>query len=109
MIYVFDLDNTICTPGATHDTYNRYVLAKPIPQTIGRMRQLYAEGHTIIIHTARRMVTHNGDVDAIVADVGEVTVKWLEKHEVPYHQLVFGKPYGDYYVDDKAVRPDEIL
>lgn len=104
MIYVFDLDGTICEPQLQYkDTHRRYAEAIPVPSVIRKLRRLYREGHEIIIHTARRMVTHSGCVEAIIADVGEVTEKWLEIHKVPHHSLVFGKPYGDFYIDDKAV------
>lgn len=107
MRLVIDLDDTLCTPDKLQtDTYHRYALAKPIHHRILAVRQAHAAGHYIIIHTARRMLTHNGDVAAVEADVGEVTRSWLREHNVPYHELVFGKPYGDYYIDDKAALPD---
>lgn len=104
MIYVFDLDGTLCEPQLQYkDTRRRYEEAIPIPSMIKRVERLHSEGHRVIIHTARRMVTHQGDINKIVQDVGEVTETWLEKNKVPYHELVFGKPYGDYYIDDKAI------
>jgi len=104
MIYVFDLDGTICEPNLKYsDTERRYAKAVPVPSVITRMIKLHEAGHTIIIHTARRMVTHGGNVQNIILDVGKVTVTWLEHHKVPHNELVFGKPYGDFYIDDKAV------
>lgn len=108
MIYVIDIDHTICYPiegGKT--SYEKYGKAVPVTQIIGKIRRLHADGHTIILHTARRMVTHKGDVSKIIADVGSITENWLREHGVPYHQLVFGKPYGDFYVDDKNMTIDE--
>jgi capsule biosynthesis phosphatase len=35
---------------------------------------------------------------------------WLDRHQVPYDELHVGKPWGGkggFYVDDKAIRPDE--
>ena len=37
-----------------------------------------------------------------------ITRDWLSRHSVPYHELIFGKPYADFYVDDKSV-PLEVL
>lgn len=109
MTYVIDLDHTLCVPNAnTHDSYERYALAKPIPEMISYVRRLYRDGHTIIIHTARRMLTHKGDLEAIEADVGNITRGWLFTHGVPHHQLIFGKPYGDFYVDDKALNVKDV-
>ena len=51
------------------------------------------------------MRTHKGNVGAILADIGEVTISTLNKFEIPYDELFFGKPYANYYVDDLAVNP----
>ena len=108
--YVFDLDDTLCKPNHEFDdTHNKYALATPIHDMITAVQILMEEGHYIIIHTARRMVTHDGDLEAIEADVGQVTRDWLAQHEVPYDELIFGKPYGDTYVDDKAMLPQTVL
>ena len=34
---------------------------------------------------------------------------WLEKHSVPYDCLLFGKPLGDLYIDDKGVSLENFL
>ena len=108
---VFDLDHTICYPNMDKDdTHGRYAEALPNEKLIAKMRVLEAMGYTIIISTARRMLTHNGDIKAIIEDVGEITREWLDKYDVPWHKIEFGKPYSrTYYVDDKALRPDEFL
>lgn len=102
---VFDLDDTICYPN--HDekeTFEKYGLAKPNKRLIHHMRDLYDDGWFIIIHSSRRMVTHDGDIDKIIKDVGVITEEWLDEHGVPYDDLIFGKPYSSsYYVDDKAM------
>lgn len=109
MIYVWDLDHTLCVPTSSYDTYERYALATPIEKNIAVVRRLYAiEGNKIIIHTARRMVTHDNNVQKVILDVGNITQEWLKNHECPYHELVFGKPYGDFYIDDKAINLDGI-
>lgn len=102
---VFDLDDTICFPNHNEkDTHNKYALAVPNNSIILSMRQLKDIGYYITISSARRMVTHDGDIDKITADVGQVTIDWLKKHHVPYDELRFGKPYSStWYVDDKAM------
>jgi len=108
VIYVVDLDDTICFPNHEMlDTYSKYSLANPNVKLIEKLRQLKSDGHTIIIHSARRMLTHKGNLTAIELDVGDATRFWLEEHSVPYDQLIFGKPYGDVYVDDKAVNAND--
>lgn len=107
--YVVDLDGTVCQPNLEYpDTHRRYALAVPIMDTILFLRRAEQRGDRIILHTARRMLTHKGDVAKIEQDVGQITRDWLRDNNVPYHELVFGKPYGDYYIDDKAVKPWEL-
>ena len=53
--------------------------------------------------TARRMKTHKGNVGAVIADVGTITFQSLERYEIPYDEVFFGKPWADIYVDDLAV------
>jgi capsule biosynthesis phosphatase len=109
MRIVIDLDDTICRP--IHSATNsqaKYAEATPIIPTIEWLKQAREAGAYIIILTARRMLTHKGDLNKIVEDVGQITHDWLKKWEVPYDELVFGKPYGDVYVDDKAINVEEI-
>lgn len=102
---VFDLDDTICFPN--HDAkgaHEKYALARPNDRIIGHMNDLKELGYYIVISSARRMVTFNGDIDKIVKDVGQITIDWLNRYEVPYDELRFGKPYSStWYVDDKAM------
>lgn len=99
-----DLDGTICFPNLDHkESSERYGKAKPNYDVIFKMRHLSDDGWKFIILTARRMVTHSGDVDKIIDDVGKITEDWLEKYKVPYEYIQWGKPYAAYYVDDKAL------
>jgi len=104
-VIVFDLDDTICYPNhESKDTETKYGQAKPNIEIIDRMNRLSVDNFYIIIHSARRMLTHDGDIDKIHRDVWDVTVRWLNLWNVPYDELVFGKPYANtYYVDDKAM------
>jgi capsule biosynthesis phosphatase len=98
--YCFDLDNTLVTfPKIKND----YTSVDPIQQNIDIARYLHSLGHTIIIYTARRMNTHKGNVGKILADVGKITFDTLEKFNIPYDEIIFGKPHADYYIDDLAI------
>jgi capsule biosynthesis phosphatase len=98
----FDLDNTLVTyPQIPGD----YSTVAPIPAMIGLARKLKAEGHTIILHTARRMATHSGNAAAAMADIGRITFETLAKYEIPCDEILFGKPIADMYIDDRAVNP----
>lgn len=105
---VFDLDDTICYPNHKEkDSYKKYGLALPNQPIIDKMQDMKKDGWYIILSSARRMATHNGNVSAIIADIGKITIDWLDQYEVPYDELNFGKPYSNtYYVDDKAMTLD---
>lgn len=106
MILIYDLDLTLCTKKKPNETYRD---VKPIIPVIEQLNKFYNEGHTIIISTARNMLTQKNDVGKVIQNVGEDTLAWLRKNGVKYHSLCFGKPYGDLYCDDKAIRPHELL
>jgi len=104
--YCFDLDNTLVTyPEVPGD----YSTVKPIAHTIDLVKRLKQFGHTIIIYTARRMNTHNGNTGKIMADIGKLTLDTIDKFGIPYDEIYFGKPYADFYIDDCAVSPFDNL
>ena len=98
--FCFDLDNTLVSYPVVPGDYST---CEPKLGNIRLVRELHAAGHYIIIQTARRMKTHNGNVGAVIRDIGAVTMESLKKLQIPYHELLFGKPYADVYVDDLAV------
>ncbi|KAH8819501.1 capsule biosynthesis phosphatase [Xylogone sp. PMI_703] len=98
--FCFDLDSTLVgVPTVPGD----YSTCPPIMKNIALVQQLHKAGHYIIIQTARRMRTHKGNIGAVIADIGPVTFAQLEKYNIPYHDIHFGKPWADVYVDDLAV------
>lgn len=102
----FDLDNTL----VTHPTISGdYTSVLPIQRNIDYLKLLHRLGHTIIIYTARRFRTHHGNVGAIVADIGKITFDTLDKFDIPYDEIFFGKPYAQYYIDDLAVNANSSL
>lgn len=98
--YCFDLDNTLVT---FPDVKGDYSTVRPIESNIKMVRYLKKFGHTIIIYTARRMGTHKNNVGKAIADIGRITFETLEKFDIPYDEIYFGKPNADVYVDDLAV------
>lgn len=96
-----DLDGVICELRKDGEEYKDL---KPVQGTIEKMRELKRNDIYIIIFTARRMKTHNGNVSKVIADIGKVTLDWLEKYEIPYDEIIFGKPWADVYIDDNAFR-----
>ncbi len=95
---VIDIDDTLC------DNRGRnYANAKPHNDVINKVNELYKEGYYIILYTARGMKSCNGDIDKIKEKNESVLVDWLNRYNVNYDELVFGKVLGDLYVDDKAM------
>ena len=98
--FCFDLDGTLVTfPVVPRD----YTTCRPIESNIKLAQELHEAGHTIIIHTARRMATHGGNVAAVIADIGKVTIEQLDNFNIPYDELVFGKPHAHVHIDDNAI------
>ena len=96
----FDLDNTLVTYPTIQ---NDYTSVKPIINNINYLKYLKKLGNTIIIYTARRMKTHNGNIGKINADIGKITFDTLDKFDIPYDEIYFGKPYADFYIDDLGI------
>ena len=104
---VFDLDETLCEKNKKNESYFD---VKPIDEMCNAVRELKRRGYYIIISTARNMLTQNNNVGRVVMNVGQDTLNWLDKNNIPYDEIHFGKPYSDtYYVDDKSLTPEEFL
>ena len=98
MVYVFDIDGTICTK-----TDGNYEEALPLQERIDVINKLYDEGNTIHFLTARGMGrTDNSQIFANRLFFN-FTANQLSDWGVKYHQLFLGKPSGDIYIDDKGV------
>ena len=82
---------------------NDYRTVKPIEKNINFLKYLKTFGNTIIIYTARRMKTHNGNIGKINSDIGKITFETLDNFNIPYDEIYFGKPYADFYIDDLAL------
>jgi capsule biosynthesis phosphatase len=99
--FCFDLDNTLVTYPKIKNDYSSVL---PIQRNINYCNFLSSLGHTIIIYTARRMRTHFGNLGSVVADIGKVTLDTLDKFNINYDELHFGKPYAHFYIDDLAIK-----
>ena len=93
----FDLDNTLVSFPKIKDDYTS---VEPLEKNINFLKYLKNFNHTIIIYTARRMKTHSGNIGKIISDVGRITLDTLDKFDIPYDELYFGKPHADVYIDD---------
>lgn len=95
-----DLDGTICETKRQDQDYADVV---PLPGAIEAMKDFKARGYYVVIHTARNMRTYNSNVGAVIRNQAKTVIDWLDKYEVPYDELLFGKPHVDYFIDDKGL------
>lgn len=106
-LLVFDLDNTI----TIEKSETPYSDKKPNIEFIKKMHEYKEQGFSIVLHTARRMKTCRNNEGEVIANIGRTTLEWLQKHNVPFDGIKFGKPYAEngFYIDDKAIRPSEFM
>ena len=101
MIYCFDLDGTLCELPDTCDA-GEYNKSYPLDDRIHKVNNLYDQGNTIIIETARGSVTGK--------DWKSITKDQLNNWGVKYHTLRTGiKHAADHYVDDKAINASDFF
>ena len=104
---VMDIDKTL-TLGDNKD----YNLVSPNIKVINKVREYKSLGFNIILFTARNMRSYKGNIGKITAKTLPIIFKWLEKYDVPFDEIYIGKPWcghDGFYVDDKAIRPDEFI
>lgn len=106
---VMDIDGTICPIKRKEQEYIDII---PYKDVVEKMRSYKAGGARIVLYTSRNMNTYKGNLGLINANTAKVLMKWLEKWDIPYDEILYGKPwpgYRGFYVDDRCVRPDEFL
>jgi len=102
---VIDIDDTLTIAGS-----GDYVDVLPRSDVIVRLKEYKKNGFEIVIYTARNMRTHQGNVGKITVHTLPVITDWLTRHNIPFDEIWVGKPWcgiEGFYVDDKAIRPDE--
>tara|TARA_R100001594_G_scaffold146599_1_gene198227 strand:- start:5076 stop:5387 length:312 start_codon:yes stop_codon:yes gene_type:complete len=95
MIFIIDIDGTICKEIHLENGKKDYANHKPIPERIEKINKLYDDGHTIKYMTARGAVSKK--------DYRQLTENQLKDWGAKYHELDVGnKPHYDIWIDDKA-------
>lgn len=103
---VIDLDGTLTVDDPTVSYADR----EPNRDVIARLHDYRARGFLICVLTARNMRTYEGNVGMINVHTLPTVSEWLDRHDVPYDEILVGKPWcgtDGFYVDDRALRPDE--
>lgn len=97
MVIYIDIDDTICRTDTTKGL--DYSNAIPIKEAIDKANELYNKGHIIIYWTARGTKTG--------IDWTEITKEQFKLWEVKYHEIKFGKPAYDLFIDDKNMNSEK--
>jgi capsule biosynthesis phosphatase len=106
---IIDIDGTICREKKQGECYS---LIQPNIEIIAKLHEYKEDGFYIILYSSRQMRTYNNNIGQINANTLPVIIDWLKQYNVPYNEIIVGKPwcgFKGFYVDDKAIRPDEFL
>ena len=95
--FCFDLDDTLCKTNGCD-----YSSSQPYEDRINLVNQLYKQGHTILIDSAR------GSGTGICWT--SKTKDQLDLWGLKYHKLRCGRKFAaDIYIDDKAINSEQIF
>jgi capsule biosynthesis phosphatase len=106
---VIDIDGTLCPIKKSGESYADL---EPYAAMRDSLKTYREQGFYIILVTSRNMRTFEGNLGLILANTAPVLLEWLKRHDIPYDEIHFGKPWpgkGGFYVDDRAIRPTEFL
>ena len=106
---VVDIDGTICSIKKKEERYENLV---PHKEIIEKLNFYKNNGAKIVLYTSRNMNSYKGNIGLINANTAKVLLKWLEKWNIPYDEIVYGKVWPGHrgwYIDDRAIRPREFL
>jgi len=96
MIYVVDIDDTICS--TKNSEYNKSI---PFLDRIKKLNELYNNNHVIIYFTARG--ANSGK------DWKAFTEAQLNNWGCLRHSIIFGKPHYDIWIDDKSINAEQFF
>lgn len=109
LTFCFDIDGTLC-PIKKKD--EEYIDLVPYKEMLDKLKEYKEGGAKIVLFTSRNMNSYGGNIGLINANTAKVLLEWLDKWEIPYDEIIYGKPWPGhkgFYVDDRTVRPDEFL
>lgn len=107
--FIFDIDGTLCPIKKKDEKYEDLV---PYENMVQKLRYYKENGAKITLFTSRNMNSYSGNIGLINKNTARVLMKWLEKWDIPYDEIIYGKPWPGhkgFYVDDRTIRPDEFL
>ncbi len=106
---VVDIDGTLCEIKSADQSYDDLI---PNPEMIVRLREYQQKGYQVLLFTSRNMNTHKNNLGLINKHTAPAILDWLNKWDVPFDEILFGKPWPrekGFYIDDRSIRPNEFL
>ena len=106
---VVDIDGTLCPIKGKEEAYADI---SPYQDVLLKIREYKALGAKIVLYTSRNVNTYQGNIGLINANTAKILLAWLDKWDVPYDEIIYGKPWPGphgFYVDDRSVPPDQYL
>jgi len=94
----FDIDGIICK--TKNSNYKKSI---PIKKNIKFINSLYAKGFKINLYTARYMGRNNNNIKLAKSTGYKFTISQLQKWNVKFDKLFFGKPSSDIYIDNQSL------
>lgn len=107
--FVFDIDGTLCPIKKKEERYEDLI---PYLDVVEKLRYYRNRGAKIILFTSRNMNSYSGNIGLINKNTAKILLAWLEKWDIPYDEIIYGKPWPGkkgFYIDDRTVRPNEFL
>jgi len=107
-VIVIDVDDTLCETSA-NVPYSKRGVKKDVVKKLCEYKE---KGFYIIIQTGRRQRSMDSNIGRINKDMLPELKHWLDENSIPYDEIYVNKPWNGYkgfYVDDKAIRPDEFV
>lgn len=107
--FIIDIDGTLCPIKKKNERYEDLV---PYKEMIKKLNDYKEKGAKIVLFTSRNMNSYQGNMGLINKNTAKILLEWLEKWEIPYDEILYGKPWPGqkgFYVDDRSIRPNEFL
>jgi capsule biosynthesis phosphatase len=108
-VIVFDVDGTLTLSQDVGQNYYDLAVCDRVKEKLISLKE---NGYWIILYTSRNMRTYDGNIGQIMKNTAPILIQWLDKNNIPYDEIHFGKPWcgqEGYYVDDRAIRPREFI
>lgn len=107
--FICDIDGTLCPIKLKEECYEELI---PYSDMVNKLRMYHENGAKIVLFTSRNMNSYNGNIGLINKNTAKILMEWLEKWDIPYDEIIYGKPWpghNGFYIDDRSIRPDEFL